>query len=1178
MLRQELEARLVVVSRKQFDVPAQEARRLVDNLVYWVLKKSILKRPRDRVLTQGDLYRAIDAATRISVPRYALEALAQLAPCLAGPLSGSGNAGTPFSTVETDWLIESATLPAPRGMVTRTTIESKVANVLENFGVGVLAGSSGLGKSILSRAVADGRASSFVIVDCRNINADETHRRLNMVLGRLGDLTSPVLILEDLNHFEDAHVALSLSRVIEASRRRYREVLITCYRIPFSKSLAEASLNQGCVVDCPYFSEEEVRTLVADNGGDPDKWWHLAHVAGANGHPQLTHAFITGMATREWPVAETKDIYNRGLLSGDIDAVRNAARRGLVSSLPEGPRNLLYRLSLIIGHFNRTLALTIGNILPAVSQSGESLDQLVGPWIERAGNDLFRVSPLAISFGQDMLSLDEQEHIHKIIADQKLKKGTVNVGDFDAIMMHAIAGKSPESLETLARSVVSFDTRTLEMITERLPLFRFLRTEVPIYPEDSSVSGLLRLAQFKLAAAGSETGEISDIATALFNEANEMPKSEFKRRFEQAAVSIVLSTLGVANYIDSWVNLLFRLKTMVEADDFLQGLITNVESSIDVAGSNFLSILFSIGSAGIASVDRLEHVINDLDEFDVNERILLLTPIHRNFSDYSLFINGPWATQRHCKDFDAADAAVRYRRMAKKTQNWGIRSLSLQCSVAEAVMLDEYQSNREGALAVLEAAATTQGDDLILSRAIAKIHWRHSDHRIALEIFRGIADQVGSDSPVERAFALREAAVSASKCNEWSLAENWFLEAQNVAELVQSDDMDAMAIGLGADSAVAALEVGGVDRALTRLGEAVEALVDVNPDATLCTAYCHRVIRHAVLWVQSRIERSNVKIGGYPIAMKAGTCSNPEPLPEIRKLPLAPIDYAWYMLAEAEITAGLNVGINAALYDRLPEGKIPAMELSLHMKTIQIDIDKLDAFGFAAHLTKYVEIAIYMRNNSKRLRATYDPLVPERGEVPMLDDNVPFDPEAEHIAKDAILAYGIRSVLASQPEAMTELEAVLSDQFTGPFPGNSVFNHWNEKSVLSTEIDQTVTTVIKTFLQNEHVKPNDFWLAGLCFFEWINQSNFKHLLEVRVAAWQRSRWKQILTVELFRLSRPRQTVPSIEKVLAMPTDDWSFVAKLLLATYEAVGIQLNPALRNTLMVAAEELDSPLNTT
>ena len=96
------------------------------------------------------------------------------------------------------------------------------------------------------------------------------------------------------------------------------------------------------------------------------------------------------------------------------------------------------------------------------------------------------------------------------------------------------------------------------------------------------------------------------------------------------------------------------------------------------------------------------------------------------------------------------------------------------------------------------------------------------------------------------------------------------------------------------------LKLRNVSRALTRLAEAVEALADINPEATLRAAYCHRVIRHTVLWTRSRITGSDVQIDEQPIVVSAGTCSNPDPLPAIRELPLAPIDIAWYLLAGAE--------------------------------------------------------------------------------------------------------------------------------------------------------------------------------------------------------------------------------------------------------------------------------------
>ena len=68
--------------------------------------------------------------------------------------------------------------------------------------------------------------------------------------------------------------------------------------------------------------------------------------AGAQGHPQLVHAFVMGMAARGWPRSELRGDCDSGFSSDDTDAERDAARRSMVAALPEEARNLLYRLSL----------------------------------------------------------------------------------------------------------------------------------------------------------------------------------------------------------------------------------------------------------------------------------------------------------------------------------------------------------------------------------------------------------------------------------------------------------------------------------------------------------------------------------------------------------------------------------------------------------------------------------------------------------------------------------------------------------------------------------------------------------------------------------------------------------------------------------------------------------------
>jgi len=1118
---QELEARLIVLGRDQFHLPADEARRLADVLMYHVLKKSILKNPEERVLSRSELYATIDAATCVSVPRAALDNFTQLAAAFVGALTRGAEVHGAFAAAELGWLIDGNQLPAPRAVISRMSLEDTVAEALADFGAGVLVGGSGLGKSLVSRAVGKRRGTDFAIVDLSDVDADETRRRLDVVFGRIGGMRPSVMVLEDLNHFDNPRVALSLGRVIEALRRRDCAALITCYRKPTVRTLADVDVDARAVVDSPYFSESEVKELVRINGGDPDKWGPLAYVSGAQGHPQLTHAFVVGMAKRGWPLQDMRDVVIRGLTSDDIDAARDAARRNLASALPEGARSLLYRLSLVAGRFDRPLALDIGALAPAILQTSESMDELVGPWIEVVARNLYRVSPLASTAGHEALSGEQQKSIHELIATKMLSRETIDAADANMILMHALAGKSESSLAALSYSVLTATTDSLGMLAESFFILRLVRTDRPIYPEDRSISGMLRLAQFTLMAAANEGDKLAECAHALLQENSREPNARLRGTFEVLALCSVLSTMGISNYLDDWLDMLRRLKALVETDTVFQSMKANLEEPSGDGNVSFYGMLFNIGATGMSSVERLEHVIDGLNALDAEERALWLTPGDRSFSDFSVFINGPWASEHTRNAVDATDAATRYQRMAEVMKGWGIRPLPLQCFAARSVMLDEYAGDKEAALAALDEAVATLGEDVILTRARAKIYWRHNDYQKSLQLLRSIADQVGRGNPVERAFAMREAAISAANVGEWDQAEAWFLEGQSAAAFGQGDDMRAMSIGLGADAAVAALKVGQLSRALKHLAETLVELQGIDADASLRTAYCHRVLRHTVLWFDSEIEHNDVKIGGEPIAMLPGTCSNPEPLPSIRDLPLGSLDIAWYMLAEAEISAGVDVGISSELRQRLVQGPILYFEVDLRKRRMSAAIRGLDHDAFAIHLWSYLDGMAYLRDQGSDLKTSFDVLAPTRGEVPQLGQERRSDPFVKELAVDAVFAYCIVAACTDRGDAISGLKDALECSLGTGYPGEVVFDYWESKKAAFEGLDKTIADMIDFVRQGEHIEPSTFWIIGLRFLEKANRSNFKrafcHLLRSRNGPVGRgSSWRRVFVCRALR--------------------------------------------------------------
>ena len=1172
-LREELESCLVVIGRDIFNLTSEVARRLVNPLICRVLETSIVNDSEKRFLTRADFYTLVDNETHVLVPRNILDSLlSQLASKAKHSYGEQESFGEAGSVGHIDLFINGNMLPVLRQMIPRPDVENSVNLALKEHGICVLAGASGVGKTVVARMIAARRSSEFFIVDFRNTQATETRIRVQSIFARLGGLPESTLILEDLNHLHDQKITLALGQLVESMECRGCDLVLTCHHVPSLSTLTAIGLDQSCIVNCPSFTEEEVRELVKSCGGDQEIWGSIAFIVGQAGHPQLTHAFVVGMSERGWPIEEFSDVISRGLSSEDTDAVHYSVRLSLERDLSEASRDLLYRLSLVSGHFKRPLALSIAGILPAVPRAGERMDQLVGPWIEASGRGRYRISQLASGIGREMLTLEERKRIHRTIAEECFKQDKIDVFDVNTIIMHALAAEWALGLAKIACVLLSADSRTIGSLAEHAVFIRFFRTDRPIYSKDLFVSAILRLAQFSLASVTEEKSDVSDIVEALYQEIDRLPLSELNNFLEAFAVLNVITTLGIANYIDNWVSLLTRSIPLVEKNEVVRGIWVETESICAEDNSKFFGQIFCIGSANLTSVERLENIIEELDLIDVRHRNLLLTPIDKDTSDYSIFVNAPWAAEGDRENFDAVGAEVRYARMAEKTKSWGMRALTVQCWAARSILLNEYLNDKEKALSVLGEAVELLGQDPLLEKARAAVHWYQGEYKTALKIYRRIAEDIKEDNFVERSFALRKAAISAAECDEWLLAEKWFLEGQQAASCLDSNKMAAMAIGLGADAASAALRAGDAGRALSGFVKSVDALEKLEEADSLAAAYCHRVIRHAIGWVASRIAgiSAGIKVLDQIKKLEPGTCSNPDPLPAIREHPLTHVDFTWYLLAEAEISADVDVGISASLSKRLTEGTIPQMEFALQMKLIRKNIISLNAAGFAEHFTRYIETNVHYTRNSQRLKSTFDVLEPKRENIPTLDYYNSSEPMVEQVATEAVLGYGNHTIMVGRSTAISELETALVDHFGNTFPGKSVFDYWNNGLLSLSEKDQAVAEIVKMYLRNGHFTPRDFFGAGSWFLNWIDQSGFSNFLMPVLADWQRSGWVRILDRERFQLSNPRITVPAVAKCLKVPRNDRSFVAELLLVTSDAAGVPLPAAYRSDLIAMKKD--------
>ena len=1156
ILRRELEARVSLFLRKEFGVPPQDALPIVDVLACHVLRRSTMQEARERVLSRPELRHVADASTRISLPRSVVERLLSKAP--ASPVEstlGHAIVSTRDLTYP-PWIVDAGTLPTPKVLIRRAPLEARVQAALSTTRLCIIVGATGTGKSILARCIAATFTGSRYWVDLRDADSSEAQKRLKQVFVLLAEMGPATLMLEDLNCLAAPSVQTLLGEVVGAARRRDMRIVITSYGRPTATLLNALSADSASVVSSLHFNLEETCELVSTLDGDPEVWGRVAHLAGGGGHPQLTYAFVAGMAARGWPMREIAGIIAQGLTNADLEDEHSAARANLIDSLPGPARELLYRLSIPAAPFERSLAIAIGTIQPPIERAGECFDELVDRWLEPAMADRYRPSPLVRGIGPKMLPTDQQRGVHDKIATEMASRNPIDAEEIDAILLHGLAGASQSSLVKLSAAINLAGDETRQAIAKHLAVFPALRTSKPIYPEHFPTAVMLRLAQLRLVAATDKRPGVSDVVGALLSEIDAVPDGPMRLHFEGAALSAVLNNLGIARDLGNWVSLLSRFRRFAQTG---HQNVSTPDPQIPPA-----AVLFSVGIAGLDSVKKLEVIFDALSRLDDDERREFLTPIDPIFHDYHILVHHPWTAQSRRPGFDAADAIDSYGKMAAQADSWGMRTLSIQCHVAVAMILDETVGDTARALQVLDDAATSLGREALLARAFGKLHRRIGNRTEALDYFRDAVSQMSMFGSVDAVYTVREAAVCAAECGEWDTARKWFLRGHAASEPVAALGLRPIGVGLRADAAVASFQAGDLRDALTLMKEALLSLPEFKSDSNLQAAHCHRLIRHAILWLQAKVERRDTKIEGKPIVMLPGACSNPEPVPAIKQHPLGHIDFAWYMLAEIELASRLDVGVREVVEQLGAEGYIPFSEFMFRTQILGATISAQNPLDFSLHFSHYLAAATYCVVNRAAIRRSFSILDPERAVIPALPHNGPYELATEHSAQHAILAYGVRSLLDGASAAIDQLRDGLRREFGDSHPGSCLFDNKDAANADGNDLDSEVAEILGCSLIAERPSPDLIFRAGLRLLTWIARSPFKSVLISHLKPWLRAHWGRILQTQRFLLYSPATTTPPIVDVVRSELEDEPFAASLTLVAAVAVGTQLSAALRQDL--------------
>lgn len=1131
-LKHEFTERLIVIGKEKFDLSLLDCEKIEPVILNHVLQTSLGKRPEHRILNRASLCRLIDDATRISVDKNTLDHLLK---------AQQRNEGLNPAPPTLSWISEVHEMPECAALLPRTHLIREAQEKLTAAGICLIVGSSGMGKSHVARHVAGDAGKSYHVIDFRNIQGDEAVSRMAVLISRMGAMNTQNIILEDFNCLHEPRLLVNAAALFSASDRRDIKLILTCYEEPSGRTLSHTGIPPSSVIHCSYLTVEESNQLVRLHRGKPELWGKIAHISGENGHPQLVHAFISGMAARGWPAPDIIEILRNGLSSHDIQDERESVRRYVINGLPEPVREMLYRLSLITGSFTREAATSLGATPPPLNLPGELFDVLKGPWIESLENNHFRISPLAANSGKEVLTPTQQTSLHSDIATYYFKGGAgVDIQDIDKIITHAMSGKNEFILTALSLNLLTADEKIIQYLHSNVSLLRMLPLSTPIWPDNPTVSCALRITQFKIRVLTRDKRQIKACWEALHLELKRAGDNESSRYLKIVALTTVLNTQGIANYLDNWFSLLMELHTHISQSSH-PGMFDMFESDI-MRAKNVVPLFFAVGIAGMLDIEKLSEIFQFLGAITPALRMHLLQYYQEINPSFSVLVQTVWT--ENTDEYTWRKTVQTYRHLAQTTSQWNLPALTSQCWVAAAMITADKLHDIPASLNILEEASKVNADEMILLLTQVRILAQKEDHAQVCEKMVYLAKEAHKDNPVERVYLLRLAAISASKIEKWNFAEEWFSLSRQAAQEIPLDNMQIMAAGLTADTAVAALKAGNVTRSLEQIASAMEQLEKIDHESSLHAYYCHQVTRHVVLWMLSVIEDEYVVVDNKPIVMISGCCSNPAPPEAIRQKEYTPLMMAWYMLAELDIVANTKLGLINKITPRFKDNYIILPELGLRKHLLMQAMLDLREDIFAKSAYDFVTCWNYISVLQKTCGFSLDPVNPVWETIPPIGKKA--TPDNIQALDRLLITFFTVAACKNHPVNLAALKDSISRYF-GEASAESCLLSRLEKG-RGPELQMLLCLV--NIGHGNMRTPMHYCLTGIHALIQARKSyNRKELIPL-IAQWQRYIWERLI-------SWNKMNAPDIVSALNIKNNDEAFLSKLLIAAAQVTHVAIS---------------------
>jgi hypothetical protein len=249
---------------------------------------------------------------------------------------------------------------------------------------------------------------------------------------------SALVVLDSLPHLSGRD-SLSERLLVLATACRGTEVRILSTSEHQLPTYLQGHFHQRtlCKTIVPPFSNQEVVEVLQTYDAPPSMHEHITAISTlGRRHPLLVRAIIEYLQSLDWQL--TDEAYGALFSQAHATELNEDTLTRLSNTIHEkASRDLLYRLSLIAHAFSLEEVQVLAQVDPPITFPREQLQPLIGPWVERDQNNLYRLSPLIHTLGND-LTPQTRRACSGVLADSLLHKGRISPGEVGEVIAYLL--------------------------------------------------------------------------------------------------------------------------------------------------------------------------------------------------------------------------------------------------------------------------------------------------------------------------------------------------------------------------------------------------------------------------------------------------------------------------------------------------------------------------------------------------------------------------------------------------------------------------------------------------------------------------------------------------------------------------------------------------------------------